>query len=264
MFGVRAGRSSSCAYYYYYRYYYYYIRWVVTVGSTGYGCPHRRVRIGARFWGPGHVTYIVPYSALPLDPSMCVLTPRESPPPPTSCYTALSIYTNSRVFCRCTLKWFVLAGTSLHPGTAAVVCLGVLVGAVALDVSGLTTLVARGERARCEWMIGWLARVGAPVIHPIWVGEWGCTTGIWGRSAAMWKLTDTSPFHPERVGPSCMARFFEADAAGVCVALILSVNQSAVSLRWFWAMTRSYSMTRSATTSCSPSSWEYLDARRSH
>ena len=26
--------------------------------------------------------YIVPYSALPLDPSVCVLTPRESPPPP--------------------------------------------------------------------------------------------------------------------------------------------------------------------------------------
>ena len=41
-----------------------------------------RVRIGAGFWGPGHVTYIVPYSALPLDSSMCVLTPRESPPPP--------------------------------------------------------------------------------------------------------------------------------------------------------------------------------------
>ena len=115
MFGVRAGRPSSCAYYYYYRYYYYYIRWVVTVGSTGYRCPHRRVRIGARFWGSGHVTYIVPYSALPLDPSMCVLTPRESPPPPTSCYTALSIYTNTRVFCRCTLKWFVLTGTFLTP-----------------------------------------------------------------------------------------------------------------------------------------------------
>ena len=115
MFGVRAGRPSSCAYYYYYRYYCYYIRWVVTVGSTGYGCPHRRVRIGARFWGSGHVTYIVPYSALPLDPSMCVLTPRESPPPPTNCYAALSIYTNSRVFCRCTLKWFVLTRTFLTP-----------------------------------------------------------------------------------------------------------------------------------------------------
>ena len=52
----------------------------------------------------------------------------------------------------------------------------------------------------------------------------------------MRKLTGTSPFHPERVGPFCMARFFEADAAGVCVALILSVNQPAVSLGWFWAM----------------------------
>ena len=51
----------------------------------------------------------------------------------------------------------------------------------------------------------------------------------------MRKLTGTSPFHSERVGLSCMARFFEADAAGVCVALILSVNQSAVSLDWFWA-----------------------------
>ena len=80
----------------------------------------------------------------------------------------------------------------------------------------------------------------------------------------MRKLTGTSPFHPERVGPSCMTRFFETDAAGVCVALILSVNQSAVSLGWFWAMARSYPMTRSATTSCSPSSWEDLDARRSH
>ena len=29
-----------------------------------------------------HVTYIVTYSALPLDPSVCVLTPGESPPPP--------------------------------------------------------------------------------------------------------------------------------------------------------------------------------------
>ena len=30
-----------------------------------------------------------------------------------------------------------------------------------------------------------------------------------------------------------MAHFFEAAAAGVCVALILCVNQSAVSLGWF-------------------------------
>ena len=38
---------------------------------------------------------------------------------------------------------------------------------MALDVSGLTILVARGERARCEWVIGWLARVGAE-----------CTSGL--------------------------------------------------------------------------------------
>ena len=63
---------------------------------------------------------------------------------------------------------------------------------------------------------------------------------------------------------SCMARFFEAAAAGVRVAPILCANQSAVSLGWFWAMTRSYPMTRSAATSCSPSSWRDLDARRSH
>ena len=100
---------------------------------------------------------------------------------------------------------------------------------MALDVSGLTTLVARGERARCEWVIGWFTRVGAPVPHPIWIGEWGCTTGMWGWSVAMRKLTGTSPFHPERVGPSCMARCFG-------VVLILSVNQSAVSLGWFGAM----------------------------
>ena len=81
VFGFRAGRPSSCAYYYYCRYYSYYFRWVATVGSTGYGRSHRRVRIGARCGGPGHVTYIVPYSALSLDPSMCVLTPREFPPP---------------------------------------------------------------------------------------------------------------------------------------------------------------------------------------
>ena len=61
-----------------------------------------------------------------------------------------------------------------------------------------------------------------------------------------------------------MARFFEAAAAGVRVAPILCANQSAVSLGWFWAMARSYPMTRSATTSCSPSSWGDLDARRSH
>ena len=84
---------------------------------------------------------------------------------------------------------------------------------MALDVSGLTTLVARGGRARCEWVIGWFTRVGAPVPHPIWIGEWGCTTGMWGRSVAMRKLTGMSPFHPERVGPSCMARFFEAVCA---------------------------------------------------
>ena len=113
MFGVRASRPSSCAYYYYYRYYFYYIRWVVTVGSTGYGCPHNRVCIGACFWGPGHVTYIVQHSALPLDPSVCVLTPRESPPSPHQLYAALSIYTNSRVFGRCTLKWFVLTAIFL-------------------------------------------------------------------------------------------------------------------------------------------------------
>ena len=77
---------------------------------------------------------------------------------------------------------------------------------MALDVSGLTTLVARGERARCEWVIGWFTRVGAPVPHPIWIGEWGCTTGMGGWSVAMRNLTGTSPFHPERVGPSCMAR----------------------------------------------------------
>ena len=44
--------------------------------------------------------------------------------------------------------------TSRYSTTAVVVCLRVLVGAVALDVSGLTTLVARGGRARCEWVIG--------------------------------------------------------------------------------------------------------------
>ena len=57
----------------------------------------------------------------------------------------------------------------------------------------------------------------------------------------MRKLTGTSPFHPERVGPSCMARFFffffgGGGGGGVCVVLILSVNQSAVSLGWFGAM----------------------------
>ena len=55
----------------------------------------------------------------------------------------------------------------------------------------------------------------------------------------MRKLTGTSPFHPERVGPSCMARFFwggEGGGGGVCVVLVLSVNQSAVSLGWFGAM----------------------------
>ena len=103
-------------------------------------------------------------------------------------------------------------------------------------MSGLTTLVARGGRARCEWVIGWLARVGAPVPLPIWVGEWGCTTGMWGGLLPCGNLTGRSPFHPECVGPSCMARFFEADAAGVCMVLILRVNQSAVSLGWFWAM----------------------------
>ena len=63
---------------------------------------------------------------------------------------------------------------------------------------------------------------------------------------------------------SCMARFFEAAAAGVRVAPILCTNQSAVSLRWFWAMARSYPMTRSAVTSCSSSGWRDLDTRRSH
>ena len=63
---------------------------------------------------------------------------------------------------------------------------------------------------------------------------------------------------------SCRARFFEAAAAGVCVALILRTIRSTVSLGWFWAMARSYSMTRSATTSRSSSSWEDLDARRSY
>ena len=67
-------------------------RWVATVGSTGYGRPHRRVRIGARCGGPGHVTYIVPYSALPLDPSMCVLTPREFPPPIQLLYCVECLY----------------------------------------------------------------------------------------------------------------------------------------------------------------------------
>ena len=62
----------------------------------------------------------------------------------------------------------------------------------------------------------------------------------------------------------CMVRFFEAAAAGVHVALVLGVSQSTVSLGWFWAMARSYPMTRSATTSRSPSSWGDLDVRRSH
>ena len=69
-------------------------RWVATVGSTGYGRPHRRVRIDARCRWPGHVTYTVPYSALPLDPLMCVLTPGESPPPSQLLYcVGLSILT---------------------------------------------------------------------------------------------------------------------------------------------------------------------------
>ena len=37
---------------------------------------------------------------------------------------------------------------------------------------------------------------------------------------------------------SCRDRFFKAAAAGVCVTLILCVNQSAVSLDWFWDMAR--------------------------
>ena len=63
---------------------------------------------------------------------------------------------------------------------------------------------------------------------------------------------------------TCRVRFFEAAAADVCVALIQCINQSTVSLGCFWAMATSCPMTRSATTSRSLSSWEDLNARRSH
>ena len=44
--------------------------------------------------GRGPVTYIVPYSAVPLDPLMCVLTPREFRPPSQLLYcVGLSILT---------------------------------------------------------------------------------------------------------------------------------------------------------------------------
>ena len=71
--------------------------------------------------------------------------------------------------------------------------------------------------------------VGPPP-HPDWwmglyhgdVGAVCCQAEIyWYESfppRARWSLS------------SCMSRFFEADAAGVCVALILRVNQSAVNL----------------------------------
>ena len=55
----------------------------------------------------------------------------------------------------------MLTGTSFHSGTAAAVCLLILVEGVALDVSGLAALVARGERERCDGVVGGLVRVGA-------------------------------------------------------------------------------------------------------
>ena len=59
----------------------------------------------------------------------------------------------------------MLTGTFLSSRYCRCRLLKVLVGAVALDVSGLTTLVARGERARCEWVISWLVPVGAECTH---------------------------------------------------------------------------------------------------
>ena len=59
----------------------------------------------------------------------------------------------------------MLTGTFLSSRYCRCRLLKVLVGAVALDVSRLTTLVARGERARCEWVISWLAPVGAECTH---------------------------------------------------------------------------------------------------
>ena len=77
--------------------------------------------------------------------------------------------------------------------------------------------------------------------------------------------TDWYEFFPPKARlSSCMARFFEAAAAGVCAALILCTNQSTVSLDWFWAMASLCPTIRLATTSRSPSTWEGLNARRSH
>ena len=45
------------------------------------------------------------------------------------------------------------------------VCVLILVGVVALDVSGLAVLVGRGEGARCKGVVSGLARVGADCAH---------------------------------------------------------------------------------------------------
>ena len=118
---------------------------------------------------------------------------------------------------------------------------------MALDVSGLTALVARGERAH------WLAcqrwcRVhtsGCPPPQPACGGELyaGAPAGL--GSGAVPRRCGGGLLHAEIVWyesflrrarwslGSCMARFFEAAAAGVCVALILCGNQSTASLGWF-------------------------------
>ena len=104
-----------------------------------------------------------------------------------------------------------------------------------------------------------------PARRPSRVGEWGWTTrcgAVCCHVAIDWYAS--LPPRARSSLSSCMARFFDSAAGGVRVAPIPCANQSAVSLGWFWAMARSYSMTRSAATSCSPSSWRDLDARRSH
>ena len=57
----------------------------------------------------------------------------------------------------------------------------------------------------------------------------------------MWKIdwNESVPPTARWSLSSCMARFLEGNAAGVCAVLILCINQSAVSLGWFWGMARS-------------------------
>ena len=76
-------------------------------------------------------------------------------------------------------------------------------------------------------------RRGAVRRCPSRIGQWGCTTEMWGRSVACGNYLVRILSTQSALVLGLLHGPFLRGATGVCVALILCINQSSVSLGWF-------------------------------